>query len=141
MPTYEFECDKCGKGEDAFLKVSDYMKIVKKGYPCKCGGQLHRVYNTPPQRGIVEGGTDRAIAFDRHSDRAAEAMQHWEMQKATGDISAQEVRELKEIEEEESKKRGKAPPTARKPLRTITDINAFKSKAKLEVSKRRSLRR
>ena len=42
MPTYDYECDKCGKKFEKFQKMSD--ELLKK---CPdCGGKVHRLIGT-----------------------------------------------------------------------------------------------
>ena len=42
MPTYEYECDKCGKHFEIFQSMAD--ELIKK---CpECGGKFHRLIGT-----------------------------------------------------------------------------------------------
>lgn len=39
MPTYEFECKKCGKTRDEFYTMQKVPEFIK----CKCGGKMKRL--------------------------------------------------------------------------------------------------
>jgi putative FmdB family regulatory protein len=136
MPTYEFECGDCNKIYEIFFKtIQD--SLLKLDCP-ECRKPLIKLISMP-QRAIVHGGTDRAIAFDRHHDTALNAMIDYNNRLEAGDVSSSEVMEAAEIEKEEMAKRGK-PSGPRKPLRTKTDIDSFRAAGRKKVIENRRAR-
>jgi putative FmdB family regulatory protein len=136
MPIHEYECVKCKKEYEIFFKT---MGDVTNDLECpKCHKKLNKLVSLP-QRAIIQGGTDRALAWDRHYIGALEAMSDYNKRMRNNDVSASEVLETAEIEKEEMAKRGK-PSGPRKPLRTKTDIDSFRAAAKKKVVENRRAR-
>jgi len=44
MPTYDYECPKCGGRQEVILSISDHQETL----PCECGGIAERVFLTAP---------------------------------------------------------------------------------------------
>jgi putative FmdB family regulatory protein len=60
MPVYEYDCKECGDEADVFHRIEDPVP------PCeKCGGELKRVFRTPPNMTSVPGWAGKPIFSDK----------------------------------------------------------------------------
>lgn len=62
MPIYEYMCNMC-------KDVQEIMSPYEQVSPCECGGQMKRVYLTPPsvKMGGLKGGYYKTQSLDKET--------------------------------------------------------------------------
>ena len=70
MPTYDFECDKCGKIWEEFYKA---FSLKPETVACKCGGKAHQKIGATNIRPDVDGGYPR---YDDGLETVIESRSH-----------------------------------------------------------------